>query len=197
MKYMTRFIVNILFLSFWFTPWAVTIASEEDPLSTVDIRHAPGGVTPGGRLPIGIRFKMSPGWHTYAEDPGDSGMPPDIRLVEAPDVVLESWQFPPAQTFEDPAGTTYGYEDQVVIIGAAHLPESWLDGQPKVLNFAIDWMVCKDMCVPLHEIVELTISVAPPADRDKAFREWKTFLKTGGWSADLKQQQEVRSSGKD
>lgn len=62
MNYMIKYIV---------IPVAVMIfmagrdgRSAETPVSRVEVRAAPCGMLPGGRIPIGVRFTMDDGWHT-------------------------------------------------------------------------------------------------------------------------------------
>ena len=33
----------------------------------------------GENFVFGIKFDLAPGWHTYWKNPGDSGLPPDIK----------------------------------------------------------------------------------------------------------------------
>lgn len=155
---------------------------ERTVLSRAEIRAAPMAIEAGARVPVGIRFTMAPGWHTYAEDPGDSGMPPEITLKGPDGVRLERWQFPPAKRFTDAAGTTFGYANEVVLIGAVHLPTTLPDDDPLELSFSVVWMVCKEACVPLEETLVLNLRPKPPPAA-KAFADWERFLEAGGWSA--------------
>ena len=37
------------------------------------------GIVPGGKFKLGVKFDIQPGWHTYYQEPGDSGMPPHFE----------------------------------------------------------------------------------------------------------------------
>ncbi len=168
---------------------------EAEVLSRAEVRAAPMGIRAGGRLPVAVRFSMAPGWHTYAEDPGESGMPPEITLTGPAGIRLEKWQFPPAKTFTDAAGTTFGYENEVVLISALHLPESQPVDEPIELEFNVVWMVCKEACVPLSDTLALTLK-AQPAPPAKARLEWERFLEAGGWSACVETRKEGATPAK-
>ena len=37
-------------------------------------------VAPGTPFRIGLRLRLAPGWHTYWQNPGDAGVPPQLDL---------------------------------------------------------------------------------------------------------------------
>ena len=43
---------------------------------------------------VGIRLQMQEGWHTYWENPGDSGSPFDAEWATDVDVIVENVQWP-------------------------------------------------------------------------------------------------------
>lgn len=159
-----------------------------DTVSRVEVRVAPLAILAGGRLPVAVCFKMDQGWHTYAEDPGDSGMPPEIVLKTPAGVRYEKWRFPPARKFAGEAGTTYGYEGQVVLLGAVHIPESLADGERITLTLEVKWMVCRDVCVLLKDEVTLTLrqGTGPSVEESS---DWERYLEAGGWSACVEPEQ--------
>ncbi len=162
---------------------ALSAAAEEpSELSRATVHAAPLAIRAGGRVPVAVRFSMAPGWHTYAEDPGDSGMPPEIEIKGPEGLRVEKWQFPPAKRFTDAAGTTFGYENEVVLIGAVHLPPSLPAGESFDLVVTVVWMICKEACVPLETSLPLRLR-EQPASPAGARLEWERFLEAGGWSA--------------
>lgn len=162
---------------------ALSAAAEEPSvLSRATVYAAPLEIRAGGRLPVAVRFTMAPGWHTYAENPGDSGMPPEIEIKGPEGFRVEKWQFPSAKRFTDAAGTTFGYENEVVLIGAVHLPPSLPASGAFDLVFDVVWMICKEACVPLEASLPLHLR-EQPAPSDEARLEWERILEAGGWSA--------------
>ena len=55
------------------SPVATTAHSRAELLSDRD------AVGPGERFTLALRLRLSPGWHTYWLNPGDSGMAPEFR----------------------------------------------------------------------------------------------------------------------
>jgi len=175
---------------------ALVAAPEPEVLSRAEVRAAPVAVQAGGRVPVAVRFTMAPGWHTYAEDPGDSGMPPEIEVKGPEGFRIGKWQFPPATTFTDAAGTTFGYENEVVLIGAVHLPASMPADEPVELVFNVVWMVCNAACVPLEATLSLSLREQPAAPA-KARLDWERFLEAGGWSACVEKRKKGETPGKE
>jgi DsbC/DsbD-like thiol-disulfide interchange protein len=179
----------------FFLSGALSVSADNlDNVSRVSITSGPVVVRAGGVVPVALRFEMKPGWHTYAENPGDSGMPPQITLKSDKGFRLASWQFPPAKTFVDAAGTTYGYENEVVITNTLQLPPSLPVGDTVSLKLDVVWMVCKEACVPLDHELELTLQVgSQPGDKETA--AWKRLIEKGGWSAGRQPEQREPNAG--
>ena len=173
----------------------VGVSGNDAPLSTARVIAAFDQVSPGGELPLAVVFTMAEGWHTYAEEPGDAGMPPDIRISGPDGLETGSWRFPPAQVFTDDLGSYYGYEGQVALIGSVKLPAVLPVGQAVELAVALDWMICLDICVLLRDSQTLTITMAEQSG--EAGEEWQKILEAGGWSAREKTNTEADASGKE
>ncbi len=159
---------------------------DGQPVSRVEVRVSPAGVSAEGKLFVGVRFEMDEGWHTYAENPGDSGMPPEIRIKRPEGGSVERWSFPPHIPFTDAAGTTYGYKGQVVLLGKLIIPDikvfqALQPSEELHLTFDVFWMVCKDVCIPLQQ--EVKVKVPSREATAEEWNEWERFLEAGGWSA--------------
>src|SRR5256712_6128174 len=62
------------------TPAASTAASEPDgPRVRVELVSEVGGIAPGQPFWVALYQRISPGWHTYWVNPGDSGEPPRVE----------------------------------------------------------------------------------------------------------------------
>ena len=49
--------------------------------TTMTLAAEVASVAPGQPFRIGLRQRMAPGWHTYWQNPGDAGLPPDVTLT--------------------------------------------------------------------------------------------------------------------
>jgi thiol:disulfide interchange protein DsbD len=117
-------------------------------------------LVPNQPLTVALRLKMEPGWHTYWQNPGDSGLPTRIEWKLPAGVTAGPIQW--ATPLALPAGPliNYGYEGEVLLLTdlQSSLPAT---GEPVTLAARADWLVCKEMCIP--EGVDLTLSLPTAA----------------------------------
>ena len=120
---------------------------------------------PGGQNQAGLYFKLEPGWHVYWENPGDSGEPPRIQWTLPKGVTASALQFPAPKRLPLGPLMDFGYENEVLFPLSLDVAESAKPG-PAVLHAKVDWLVCRDVCIPgkaeLEEGVQLMRS-APAA----------------------------------
>ena len=121
-------------------PWQETAEAKVRLLS----RFA--SVPAGGDAGLALEFELVPGWHVYWKNPGDAGYPP--ALIFAGDTLVAPRLLYPAPTrFELPGDlVAFGYADRVT-----HPLEGRLAaGAPNPADLAatIDFLVCRESCVP-------------------------------------------------
>src|SRR3989338_3592053 len=88
---------------------------EEHPVkATLITEHV--SVQPGWQTHIGVLFDIEEGWHIYAQDPGDAGLPTTVEFSGPPVVQFGPVQYPPPTAFNDPGDIeTFGYSRAVVL----------------------------------------------------------------------------------
>jgi thiol:disulfide interchange protein DsbD len=144
---------------------------------------------PGGTLAVGLHLVMAPEWHTYWKNPGDSGLATRIqwRLPEGFEAGPILWPVP-ERMFVDPL-MSYGYSGEVLLLTEIRTPAKLPAGGSVTLGAKVDWLECKDACLPgkaeLH--VELPVSTATPeplADWSARFTATRRRLPAapGGWA---------------
>jgi len=160
---------------------AAIARGDEAPLSTAVLRTSVESAAPGRNFTLGLEFTMREGWHTYTEEPGDSGMPPDITIRSPQGLRVGNWRFPAWQTFTDAAGTTYGYEDTVILLSRVHVPAGVPTGSTVEIEMDVTWLVCKDVCIPVSDTLRITLSVEDDGGTERS--DWQAILERGGWAA--------------
>lgn len=119
------------------------------------------GVMPGTTALVGLHQDIRPGWHTYWNNPGDSGAPTQIDWQVPDGVSVGPVQWPaPYRIPYDPL-VNYGYEDEVLLASAVHVPEDWPVGEPVRLRAEATWLVCADICIPEQGSFSLEIPTIP------------------------------------
>lgn len=118
------------------------------------------------RISLGLRMSVTPGWHTYWRNPGDSGEPPTLRLSQ-PDgatTAIVGW---PAPERIDIAGiVSYGHHGDVLFVANANLPSGATE-----IEAEATWLVCEKVCVPESGKFRLDLSaVEPPGSATVALK---------------------------
>jgi len=125
------------------------------------IALAPDGVGAGKTVWAGLQITHKPEWHTYWKNPGDSGLPTELRWtlpagVTAGDIV---WPTPK----KIPIGTlaNFGFEGTVLLpvqltVGKSFAP---LEGDTLPLKLRASWLVCQLECIPQEGDFALNLPV--------------------------------------
>jgi DsbC/DsbD-like thiol-disulfide interchange protein len=124
----------------------------------------------GGVWQAGILVELEPGWKTYWRMPGDSGIPPQFDWTGSENSAAIEVGFPVPRRFNDAAGETIGYHDQVVF--PVFVKPEKLDAAVS-LRLNMFFAVCKDVCIPAKAKAEaaLEASAAHPL-----LEEWQKRL---------------------
>jgi thiol:disulfide interchange protein DsbD len=135
---------------------------------------APGGVTarlladaaataPGDTFLVGIEIEMEKGWHTYWENGGDAGLPTTVewKLPEGFSAGPILWPVPHRYAEEGDI-VTFGYEDRVLLLTEIFVAESATVSAASI-QARVDWLQCKELCIPGGADVALAIPVESAA----------------------------------
>ena len=113
---------------------------------------------PGDTIWAGVDLKMEPGWHTYWKNPGDAGQATEIKWQLPAGVTAGEIQWPLPEKLPPAEVTTYGYENEVMLLVpltlASNLPAGALNLAAKV-----SWLECKESCIPASTQVQAALNV--------------------------------------
>jgi len=114
-------------------------------------------VVPGSTFWVGLDLILDEGWHVYWQNPGDSGLPPKIKWdlplgIKAGDI---HWPFP--KRLDLGPLTSYGYAHEVLLLVPVIVDGSFPLSQDVNLHAHLDWLACKDMCVPGRAELNLSL----------------------------------------
>jgi len=133
---------------------------------------------PGDTVWAGVEMKMEPGWHTYWKNPGAAGMATKIEWQLPPGVTAGDIQWPLPAKLPPAEVTTYGYNDEVVLLVPLKLAADLKPG-PLDLKAKVSWLECKEACVPGNGNVEATLNVGPetrPSADAATIEAWKSKI---------------------
>jgi DsbC/DsbD-like thiol-disulfide interchange protein len=121
--------------------------------------HSRVSLLSGGRhgdaLLAGIEIALDPGFKTYWRNPGESGLPPRFDWAGSTNVAAVEVRWPAPSRHEDAAGVAYTYGRKVILPVLVRPKEP---GKPVALALAIEYGICKDICIPAHAELGLTLS---------------------------------------
>jgi thiol:disulfide interchange protein len=115
-------------------------------------------VRPGDTVWAGVDMKMDPGWHTYWKNPGDSGIATQIKWLLPPGVNAGDIQWPLPKKLPPAEVTTYGYEDEVMLLVPLTLASN-LNPGTLTLSADVSWLECQDQCIPGNTTVQAQLTV--------------------------------------
>jgi thiol:disulfide interchange protein len=155
---------------------AMTACSDSNSVSdehiTATLIADQDSVSPGATLTLGVQFTLEPGWHIYWKNPGDSGLPPRFSWSSNSDSVAVRdplWPYP--QRLVTGPLVNYGYGDVLIPFPAS--VSSTANGSSVTVSLALEWLVCKDECLPgegtLRLSLPLTTKSGYPSKDSKLF----------------------------
>lgn len=143
--------------------WGLTTTAyaqnPEDNKVQIRLMAERGEIYANDEIWIGIEQSIAPHWHTYWQNPGDSGTPTRIKwnLPEGFEISDIHWPAPQKIPYEPLLN--YGYEKNVILLQKLKAPASIPE---KTLNLTadIELLVCKETCIPEYGTYTLTLNDA-------------------------------------
>ncbi len=123
---------------------------------------------PGDAVTVALHLAMTPGWHTYWRNPGDSGQAPflDWDAPEGAEVSPSEWPAPS----RIPYGplVNFGYKGETALLFEVKLPSGWPAGRPLPLSAEAEILVCENICIPVTGRLATAIATGPESLPDPA-----------------------------
>ena len=133
--------------------------------SSADVEHlhvqlvAPSStLVPGQPAKAGLYFKLEQGWHVYWKNAGDAGQPPRIRWTLPQGITAGPLEFPAPQRLPLGPLMDFGYENEVLFPFSLNATTDARPG-PATLHAHVDWLVCRESCIPGKADLEIARSV--------------------------------------
>jgi thiol:disulfide interchange protein DsbD len=138
-------------------------------------------LTPGDTLMLGVSFTIEKDWHLYGNTANDTGYPIRVTPKLPPGYVALDLLWPTPTRHVSPGDILdHVYEERVTLLLPVVVPGDARVGDRVELKAHLDWLACRDLCLPESADVALRLPVRTQTEPDKAaaplFAETRTRL---------------------
>lgn len=156
----------------------VLVAQAASQHATVELLSRQTSVKAGSGLQVGVHFILEKGWHIYWINPGDSGQPPSFKWNLPPGFSAGEIRWPrPKRLQPGKELADYGYDGEVLLPLTIHAPSGISKRVPVEFSAEAKWLICREICIPEHAELKLSLPVASAAGMDKQHAQ--IFERTG------------------
>jgi len=149
-------------------------SGKPDPTPHVDLEVVADaeGIPAGGKVTLGLHFKLDDKWHIYWRNHGASGMPPRVDW-QLPDGFKAGPLLHPApETYTvEGVGTTYVHHGEPVLLAEITAPADAPVGQTIELSGTASWLVCEKSCLPGEQKFTISLPVISAGEKVKPAHE--------------------------
>jgi thiol:disulfide interchange protein DsbD len=119
-------------------------------------------LTPGQTVKLALHFIPDEHWHTYWQNPGDSGLATSIEWTLPEGVVAGAIRWPAPMAISVPPLMNYGFEGPTILVTELKVPADFKSSELNI-KAKVDWLVCKEVCIPADAQFELNLPVTQVA----------------------------------
>ncbi|MGA9581716.1 MAG: protein-disulfide reductase DsbD domain-containing protein [Allosphingosinicella sp.] len=127
----------------------------------------------GSVVSLAIRMTPEPGWHGYWQNPGDSGVEPEVKWTLPKGASAGPLEYPVPRRLIVGGLMNYVYEGPYALLLKLKVPDGLAPGAPLPIRGKFDYLVCtEEICVPESADLALDLAVGDPgasAARSAAF----------------------------
>lgn len=138
------------------TGWSNPVARDHIEVELVSELTA---IAPGTSSRLGLRLLPDTGWHTYWQNPGDSGLPVEMDWSAPSGSVVSDIVWPYPQRIEIGHLVNYGFENEHLLPVVIDWPEGLVVGTETNITLDANWLVCEIECIPGQASLSLALPV--------------------------------------
>ncbi len=143
---------------------------------------------PGMPFTLGVMLHMDKGWHTYWRNPGESGLPTELRWTLPQGFTAGPIGWPvPEKKIEEGDLLTFAYSGDVMLVVAITPPADLVAGTTATIRVDANWLECERTCVPGEGQASIVLPVrdkVPDAANAELFDRYRSRLPVPASAAD-------------
>ena len=136
---------------------------------------AEGRATPGGEVELAIHMRPVAGWHGYWLNPGDAGLPMDVKWQLPEGFAAGPLRYPVPTRLTVAGLMNYVFERDYAVLVRLKVPAGARGNVP--IRAEAHWLACTDkICVPEQGQLGLDLPVGTGTPNRAEFDKWRTAL---------------------
>lgn len=172
-------VMNQLISIFLALLFSAFVAEAQQSDITVKLVSSVESVQPGQSFYIGAEFQIAPGWHVYWKNPGESGLPTDVKWTLSGGITPEPVEWPTPHRFTQAGDLIgYGYEGSLLLASEIN-PGKVAAGETITIEGQVSWLGCSpSLCVPGESMLKLALPVVEKSTykENQLFKSWRETL---------------------
>jgi thiol:disulfide interchange protein DsbD len=132
------------------------VVVQTDQVRAEVMAYAPQGVRAGQSFWLGLQLQHQPHWHTYWQNPGDSGLPTQLRWSLPPGLTAAETIWPMPKQIAIGNLTNYGYEDSILLVVPVQVGQGFKPSGTITVQLQANWLVCRQECIPQEGVFSLS-----------------------------------------
>jgi thiol:disulfide interchange protein len=123
-------------------------------------------VAPGDTVRLALVEEIIPDWHTYWQNPGDSGMATSLSWDLPPGFAGGAIDWPAPSRVPYGPLVNFGYSRHAIYLTTVKIPAEAEIGSQPLLALSLNWLVCEEQCIPESAALDLVMPVAAASQPD-------------------------------
>lgn len=188
MKRNAKLLWILLIFAKWFFPWGLLLGeTTEKPHAKAQLMLSHSALIPGKSFTAAIRLEIERGWHLYWVNPGDSGLATSIRWHLPDGFTPGEIEWPYPVRFQSGESVNFGYKKEVTLLVEIDTPSQIGEGSTLPIQAEVQWLACKDLCVPgkarVQQELRFQTKASTPSPRYKTLERARNLMpkRLGDW----------------
>jgi DsbC/DsbD-like thiol-disulfide interchange protein/cytochrome c biogenesis protein CcdA len=136
---------------------------------------AEGPAPPGGEVELAIHMRTAPGWHGYWLNPGDAGLPMEVKWQLPPGYSVGPLRYPVPTPLTVAGIMNYVYERDYAVLVRLKVPAGARGAAS--IRASANWLACTDkICVPESGSLSLAVPIGTGTPNRVQFDDWRRAL---------------------
>lgn len=146
-------------LCFCFPLQSLQLAQPSKSPSKLELISKYNGFSKEGGGIIGLWIRLEPGWHTYWQNPGDTGLPPTFNWKKPKELRIKNILWPTPQKIVQEGIVTFGYEKETLILFPINISSKKVTVENLNLKLEVQYLVCREICLTFSTNLSISLKV--------------------------------------